>query len=101
MHKKVTEETALKRSLKILLRKLNWFTFHNLQSMGSYSGIPDIAAIKNSQVIMIEAKSVRGKQSKLQKAFQEDWEARGGTYLLISTMDEMIEWLKKNGEKIH
>jgi hypothetical protein len=99
-YKQVTPETALKKSIKQVLSNCGYFCHHIMQGLGSYPGTPDIIAIKDGLVTMIEAKSPKGRQSEHQKAYQSSWELRGGTYLLIDNIDTLIKWLQDRGERI-
>lgn len=86
----MTPETLLKRDIKRVLSAFGWFNWHNRQGLGSYPGIPDIIATRKGQILFIEAKSKRGKQSPKQKAFQENLEYHGFTYLLIDDIKDLI-----------
>lgn len=59
-----------------------------------FPGSSDIVGIIQGRYIAIEAKTERGKQSDKQKAFQERVEASGGVYLLVHSLDELIEAMK-------
>jgi len=47
----------------------------------------------------IETKTERGKQSKAQKDFQTAWEARGGIYLLPTSVEAVLGFLSVVGKR--
>jgi len=55
---------------------------------------PDLVVQK---VLWIECKASDGKQSYDQKLFQHIVEAEGHSYLLVSDVDTLAEWLKERG----
>ncbi|MHA1280299.1 MAG: hypothetical protein ACTSQ8_24255 [Candidatus Helarchaeota archaeon] len=75
-----TAETAEKAKIKQYLRMTGWFVYHNLAGLGCFTGLADLTAIKGSNVIQIEIKAGKGKQSEGQEKFQNDWELHGGHY---------------------
>jgi hypothetical protein len=56
-------------------------------------GSPDIVAVINGVYHAIEVKTVTGRQSDNQKAFQARLEAAGGVYWLIRSVDELDDLL--------
>lgn len=84
-------ETEIKAGIKQYLRLKGWFCYHNLAGIGSYGGLPDIAAIKDGRVIQIEAKRPKGIQSDLQKDFENQWKRHGGEYMLIRSVQDLID----------
>jgi len=62
--------------------------------MGAYKGIPDIIAIKNGRTLYIEVKRLGGKQSDHQILFQSNIWAKGGHYILVKCLEDMIEAIK-------
>lgn len=83
----MTPETAEKHNIKQLLHLKGYFVYYNLQGLGCYAGVPDLTAISpRGQVVQIEVKAptkkgIMGKQSEVQKLFQQEWESQGGIYL--------------------
>ncbi len=75
-------ENDVKKESKDWLDLMGFFRYHNLQGLGSYSGTPDIVAVKNGQVLFIEAKAPHKKQSDGQLRFEKDLTEHGGTYIL-------------------
>lgn len=61
-----------------------------------FPGSADIFAIipPTGLFCAIEAKTEKGKQSDKQKAFQERVEASGGIYLLVHSLEELIEAMR-------
>ena len=62
--------------------------------MGAYKGIPDIIAIKNGRTLYIEVKRLGGKQSDHQILFQSNIWEKGGHYILVKCLEDMIEAIK-------
>lgn len=54
------------------------------------TGSPDIFVVVNGQIIGIEVKSETGKQSENQKIWQSGFERAGGKYLLVRSVDEVV-----------
>ena len=92
--KKLTPETLLKRDIKRYLSLTGWFCFPILQGLGAWKGIPDIIACRGGDVLFIEAKSVKGKQSPDQQEFEQRIKEAGCIYLLIRDVTELIDYCK-------
>jgi hypothetical protein len=54
----------------------------------------DVIAFPNGSVLWIECKAPKGKQSDLQKSFQEQVESHGHKYLLAYSLSDVIEAVK-------
>jgi hypothetical protein len=92
---------------------LDWCGWHNILAWRNQSGAirpekggyikmgkpgsPDIIAVKEGHFIGIEVKNEIGKQNANQKAFQEELEAAGGTYLLARSIEDVHDWFAING----
>lgn len=87
--KKVTAEVLVKNSVRQYLRLRGFFVFNIVQNAFSHPGLSDIVAIKDGQVLWIECKSEKGKQSAHQLKFQQDIEGKGGKYLLVRDFEEL------------
>lgn len=88
---KITEKD-IRRVIRDYLRVKGWFVFHLLQGLGCYPGLTDLVAIKDGRVLFIELKRPgRGRQSDRQKKFQADIEMAGGTYILIDSLEGIME----------
>jgi len=53
-------------------------------------GMADVLAFTKRSVIWVECKGGSGKQSELQKKFQEDVEAYGHTYIVAKSIDDLM-----------
>ena len=85
-------ERDIPRVCKDYLEIKGWFVFHLLQGLGCYPGLTDIVAIKDGRVLFIEYKKPsRGKQTEKQKIFQADIERAGGEYILVKSLEDLIE----------
>jgi uncharacterized protein Veg len=98
--KRITPETTIKKQVKQYLSLKGWFHFPILQGLGAYPGIPDIIAMKRKKlikqytycdVLFIEVKSERGKQSTVQKNFQAKIEEQYGSYLVVRSVDDLVD----------
>ena len=91
---KITEKDVRKVCKDYLLLK-GWFTFHLLQGLGCYPGLTDLVAVKDGRVLFIELKRPgRSKQSDRQKKFQADIERVGGEYILVDSLEGIMEVVK-------
>lgn len=88
-----TPETMEKNAIKQYLNLKGIFWYYNLQTLGSYKGIPDLTFIKDGKTYQAEIKSAKGHQSEYQKDFQHNWEANGGVYIL-GGIDEVLKYIK-------
>jgi Holliday junction resolvase len=100
MSKKLTAEGQVVQQCKAVLAFCGWDCFRIHQSLGSEKGISDMIAIKDGRVLFIEYKTMNKKshQSVHQVIFQQRIEAKGGTYLLIRSSDQLLLWLRDNGD---
>jgi Holliday junction resolvase len=92
---KTQPETPIRKAVKQYLQTKGWFVFTVLQGLGAYPGISDLVAIKNAVTAFIEIKTPTGKQSDRQKLFQEDVESHGGNYVVLRSLEQVIEWEKR------
>lgn len=88
----MTPEGREKQAIKQYLKLKGIFYYHNLAGLGCYAGLADLTAIKDGMTYQIEVKTKKGVQSDKQKQFQQDWEDRGGKYIL-GGIDEVMEFL--------
>jgi hypothetical protein len=68
-----------------------------LKKMGRRAGIPDLLVLAGSNLIGLEVKAPKGRQSKDQKAIQEQFEAAGGHYHLVRSIDDVRAVLAGHG----
>lgn len=90
-------ETQIKHQVKDYLALKGYYSFHLLAGMGAFKGAPDrIAISKDGQVYFIEVKKPVGSvQSEWQVKFQQEVEKRGGRYLLVKKLEDLILGLKE------
>ena len=57
-------------------------------------GVGDLLCVlpPHGQILSIEIKTLKGKQSVHQKQFEKNLEARGGIYLLARSLDDVISY---------
>lgn len=58
------------------------------KATGLMSGVSDLICINNGEVIFIECKDLKGKQSEKQKDFQKTIELQGFKYHLVRSLEE-------------
>jgi hypothetical protein len=58
------------------------------KATGLMSGVSDLICINNGEVLFIECKDLKGKQSDKQKDFQNIVELQGFKYHLVRSLDE-------------
>ena len=97
MKLKISEKDLQKTTIEYLIAKR---IFHYRNNSGAFkrdghfyrfgaTGSPDIVAVINGQYVGLEIKGTGGKQSEHQREFQENLEAAGGRYLLISELNDL------------
>ncbi len=64
---------------------------------GSRKGVPDILAVPNKSGVLhgFEIKVGKDKQSEDQIQFMNDLQNRGGQYIVITEIDDLIEYLER------
>jgi len=88
-----TPETAIKKQIRDYLKLDGWFVRHHLAGLGSYPGMPDMSATKNSVTIEIEVKTPKGVQSQKQMDYEIDLVDHGGHYVLARNYEEVEKYL--------
>lgn len=58
------------------------------KATGLMSGVSDLICINNGEVLFIECKDLKGKQSEKQKDFQKTIELQGFKYHLVRSLEE-------------
>ena|SRR3990167_10372615 len=99
--------------VKSCLEYLGWKKiFHYRSNTGAFKtdaggfyrfgsvGCPDIISVIKGQYVGIECKVNKNPQSPAQKEFQKNLESAGGKYLLIRSVDELVDELEKLTHKI-
>lgn len=99
----MAEKDTLKAILQFLALKQVWAIRHNtgaavIESRGrkrfvrfGTPGLADVVAFtRGGQVVWIEAKSEKGKQSEMQREFQAKAEKHGHYYLLVRSVDDLF-----------
>lgn len=91
--KKVTPETALKRSIKDFCAYAGVAVWSILQGLGSTPGIADLIGVYRGRAVAIEVKAGNNTQSDDQIAFQAAWERAGGIYILARRVEDVAAGL--------
>jgi hypothetical protein len=61
-----------------------------LKSLGLRNGVSDLIIVLPSRIIFMEVKTPTGTQSENQKAFQQQVESLGHTYVLVRSVDDAL-----------
>lgn len=65
-----------------------------IKTRGTITGVSDIIAIlHNGVTLWIEVKTATGRQTANQKEFQLKLESRGHTYIIVRSVDDLIDFL--------
>jgi len=62
-----------------------------MMSSGLTPGVSDLIVLLKRDVIFLEVKTAKGKQSQSQKQFQEDVEKLGFNYHVVRSLDQVID----------
>lgn len=82
------------------LKYNRWYVIHNYKNKRPrVLGLSDITAIKDGRVLWIEFKTATGKQRSEQIKFMNEVRAHGGEYIVIRSLDEIIDFLGKTKQK--
>jgi len=92
---KKISENEIKKQVKQYLTLMGWFSFHILQGLGSFLGIPDRIAIKGGRVLFLEIKKPGGKLSPGQIIFRDMILSHGGEYYKVDDLDSLIDIIKQ------
>lgn len=72
----------------------------HLRKEGALAGVSDLIILADGRVLFVEMKSGKGRQTRLQRAFQERVESQGFTYAVCRSLLEFaaafVHWLKDN-----
>ena len=88
---KKLKEKEIRRTVQDYIKIKGYFYWWNLAGLGCYGGLPDIFLHYNGQLIGIEFKTERGKQSENQIEFEQQFENTGGKYFVIRSLDDFLE----------
>ena|SRR5690554_2828871 len=64
------------------------------KSIGLIPGVSDLIVITQSEVIFVEVKTQKGRQSPKQKQFQSKVEALGYRYLIVRSLEDFKKQMK-------
>lgn len=93
MSKKVTPETACKKSIKDFCKIYRIEIWPILQGLGCSPGIADFLGVWHGKAIAIEVKSKRGVQSDNQLEFERRWVQAGGIYITCRSIEDLANGL--------
>lgn len=92
----MTPEGIILNATRQYLKMKGFYVMRIQQSIGCHPGISDLIAIKKGIVIFVETKSPKwhGKLSKDQEKFRTEIEAHGGTFMVVDSIDKLMEVIK-------
>lgn len=93
-------ETDVMDGLKFLNNqqsRLAFIQYH--KNMGYVKGQPDLVAIMNNKVVFIELKTDKGRQSKEQKAVEQEIKKRGCEYIVIRSLEDLHNYINNSNLK--
>ena len=89
-------ETDVMDGLKFLSTQQQRLAFiQHHKNMGYVKGQPDLVAVLNNKVVFIELKTDKGRQSKEQKAVEQEIKNRGVDYIVVRSVEDLQNYLKK------
>ena len=88
-------ESDIQAAIRDYLRWTGWYVVRHHQTLGSHVGLADLQAIKGGQVLMIEVKARRGRQSQDQLEFEREWTEHGGIYIVARSVEDVERALKE------
>lgn len=89
-------ETDVMDGLKFLNTEKQRLAFiQHHKNMGYVKGQPDLVAVLNNKVVFIELKTDKGRQSKEQKAVEQEIKNRGVDYIVVRNLEDLQNYLKK------
>lgn len=106
---KSTEKETQKACLQLLEMKR---IFHYRQNSGAFKaehgsfirygtpGAPDIVMVISGRYIGVEVKDIKGRQNENQKDFQQRLENAGGEYIIVKSIDDLINYLNQCGNRL-
>ncbi|HAJ32486.1 MAG TPA: hypothetical protein DCK79_03835 [Candidatus Atribacteria bacterium] len=94
-YKPIPNETSIKKQIKDYLSYLGWYSFPLMQGLGSQKGLPDRIAIKDSRVLFLEIKTLKGKQSEGQIEFEKIIKSYGGEYYVVRSIEDVDKIIQK------
>ncbi len=90
----MTEETDIKHAVKQYLDIKGVFSFHLLQGLGAYKGIPDRMMHFKGHVVYLEIKKPKGKLSPSQEVFRGQCFIDNVIYLVIRSLDDIMNYVE-------
>jgi len=82
-------ESLILQAVRQYLQIGGWMVVRHQADLGTYPGLPDLQAIRDGRVVMIECKTATGRLSSRQEAFRETWEAHGGEYIVARSTEDV------------
>jgi hypothetical protein len=89
------KEIDIKKQLTDYLRLKGVFNFHLLQGFGSYVGLPDRMIFYKGNLICVEVKAGKNKQSEGQIDFEKHCKENGIRYVVCRQVEDVIKVLKE------
>lgn len=98
MRKAKLRESQIRKQIIDYIKLKGIKYVYNLQGLGCYKGISDLTLFfKNGVTVWVEIKTETGKQSEYQRIFQKMLEETGNKYMIVRSLDDLIEQLEREG----
>ena len=95
-------ESLILQAVRQYLQIGGWIVVRHVAGLGTCPGLPDLQAIRDGRVVMIECKTATGRLSSRQQAFRATWEAHGGEYIVARSTEDvehLVDCLRPGGVK--
>lgn len=89
----MTEKEVVKE-LRRYWKQNGWYVIRNQQNIGSHKGLADFLVIKNGLHVFVEAKGERGRQSDVQRIFENDIKNFGGYYVVCKSAEDFDKYVR-------
>ena len=88
-------ESVVLDQCRSYLRTLGWMVVRMQQGMGCHKGLADLYCLHNGRSLWVECKATKGRQSDYQRAFEADVKGHGGEYIVVNSIDMLIDKLRE------
>lgn len=92
---KINSEAGVKREVRKLLAKYNWFVWMPPANGYGKAGISDFHALKDGKFMAIETKYGSNTPTVLQNKFLADIEAAGGWVIVVNDSEQSLKRLEE------
>lgn len=90
-------ESYILRAVRQFLELGGWYVIRHQAGLGTHPGLPDLQAIRDGRVVMIEVKTEKGRLSVHQRTFRQVWERSGGEFVVARSsadVEHLVDCLR-------